>query len=89
MGFPPYIVARLARWRSISAMLEYLTTDLGSLISYAGVYPSNVLGGGTLSGLSWHITNNRLFGHVVQRQHPVYRSWNRYNKYMLSKPLPL
>lgn len=70
-------------------MLEYLATDLASLISYAGVYPSNVLGEGALSGLSWHILNNRLFGHVCTAQHTLYKSWNKLNKYMIAKPPPL
>jgi len=81
-------VARLARWRSISAMLEYLATDLASLISYAGIYPSNVLGEGTLSGLSWHMLNNRLFGHVCTTQHDLYKSWRKRNKYLVTRAPP-
>ena len=42
-------------------MLHYLTTDIGSMISYTRLRPSTALNMGIAGGLAWHLTYNRMF----------------------------
>ena len=43
------------------SMLHYLTTDIGSMISYTRLRPSTALNMGIAGGLAWHLTYNRMF----------------------------
>ena len=42
-------------------MLNYLTTDIGSMINFTRLRPSTSLSDGRLGGLAWHVTYNRHF----------------------------
>ena len=42
-------------------MLNYLTTDIGSMINFTRLRPSSALNNGRIGGLAWHITYHRLF----------------------------
>ena len=61
IGVPYYVLMRMGRWRSLDAMLEYLTCDTASMISYSRLRPS-IMGEASeyMSPLVWRTTYDRL-----------------------------
>jgi len=62
LGVPAHIVAQLGRWRSIEAMLHYLSSDVSALIGFAHLKPSCGMRKSEFSGIAWFYANHRMFG---------------------------
>lgn len=62
MGCPAHIIAQMLRFRSLSAMMRYLSSDVFALIGFAHLMPSVGHDKSEYSGLAWFYQNHRLFG---------------------------